>query len=226
MPKPYRPDAKDSVMNGKNHVLAEPAAAVGVDQLVQNGLQFHQQGAFDKAARLYEKVLKKEPGNLAALNFLADARLREGKPARAVQTAQKALKLKADMPGTLFILGNALGAMGRHLEAARQLEEAIRLKPDYTDAYLSLGNAYRELGDGPKSLAILIPILPKHALISPMPTGARNCWKRPQKNTKKHCASILAWPSRIAISLAHSPNSTGRNKHWITRKRPSRSIPL
>jgi len=140
-------------MNGKNHVLAEPAAAVGVDQLVQNGLQFHQQGAFDKAARLYEKVLKKEPGNLAALNFLADARLREGKPARAVQTAQKALKLKADMPGTLFILGNALGAMGRHLEAARQLEEAIRLKPDYTDAYLSLGNAYRELGDGPKSLA-------------------------------------------------------------------------
>ncbi len=140
-------------MNGKNHVLAEPAAAMGTDQVIQSGLQFHQQGAFDKAARLYEKVLKKEPGNLAALNFLADARLREGKPARAVQTAQKALKLKADMPGTLFILANALGAMGRHAEAAEHLEEAIRLKPDYADAYLSLGNAYRELGEGGKSLA-------------------------------------------------------------------------
>lgn len=140
-------------MSGKNHVLAEAAAPMGTDQIIQNGLQFHQQGAYDKAARLYEKVLKKEPGNLAALNFLADARLREGKPARAVQTAQKALKLKADMPGTLFILGNALSAMGRHAEAAEQLQQAIRLKPDYADAYLSLGNAYRETGDGAKSLA-------------------------------------------------------------------------
>ncbi|WP_420559158.1 tetratricopeptide repeat protein [Tepidicaulis sp.] len=140
-------------MNGKNHILADAAAPMGIDQIIQNGLQFHQQGAFDKAARLYEKALKKEPGNLAALNFLADARLREGKPARAIQTAQKALKLKADMPGTLFILGNALSAMGRHAEAAEHLQQAIRLKPDYADAYLSLGNAYRELGEGGKSLA-------------------------------------------------------------------------
>jgi len=133
---------------------------------LQDGLALHRQGAFEKAARLYEKVLRKDPANLAALNFLADARLHEGKPLKAAQAAAKALQLKPDMPSAHFVLGNAYLALGRSDEGIAELEKTLELKPDYTDAMLSLGNALREAQKNGKAIEIferLIALAPTFA---------------------------------------------------------------
>ncbi|MGK2739279.1 tetratricopeptide repeat protein [Tepidicaulis sp. LMO-SS28] len=123
-------------------------------ETLQEGLTLHRRGTFEKAARLYEKVLRKDPTNLAALNFLADARLHEGKPLKAAQAAAKALQLKPDMPSAHFVLGNAYLALGRSDEGIAELEKTLELKPDYTDAMLSLGNALREAQKNGKAIEI------------------------------------------------------------------------
>ncbi len=128
---------------------AEAAAATkstqsDTQQLIQKGMLAHRQGRFADASKAYQKVLKKAPNELAALNLLADAHLHLGKNSRAVDVATKAIELKPDMPSTWMVKGSALRQMGKFDEAIESLEKALELKPDYADALMTLAGILRD----------------------------------------------------------------------------------
>ncbi len=116
----------------------------GTNELIQKGILAHRQGRFAEAAKTYEKVLKKAPGELVALNLLADAQLNLGKNSRALETAGRAIKIKNDMPGTWMVKGCALRKLGKFGDAITSLETALELKPDYADALLTLAGTLRD----------------------------------------------------------------------------------
>jgi tetratricopeptide (TPR) repeat protein len=114
------------------------------NELIQKGILAHRQGRFVDATKTYEKVLKKAPKELAALNLLADALLNLGKNTRALKAASRAITLKPDMPGTWMVQGCAQRKLGKLDDAITSLETALELKPDYADALMSLAGTLRD----------------------------------------------------------------------------------
>jgi len=132
-----------------NHALlntSAPAKEGQVDQLVQDGMLAHRQGRFSDAVRLYEKVLKKAPQHLAALNLLADAHLHLGKNSRALTTIRRAISINATMPSAWIVQGSAQRRMGEFDNAIVSLEKAVELKPDSADALMTLAGTLRDAG--------------------------------------------------------------------------------
>jgi tetratricopeptide (TPR) repeat protein len=133
-------------MPAKHATSAKPPSRSHTSELMQMGILAHKQGKFADATKVYEKVLKKAPGELAALNLLADALLNQGKNSRALETAGRALKVKPDMPGAWMVKGTAQRKLGKFDDAIASLETALELKPDYVDALMTLAGTLRDAG--------------------------------------------------------------------------------
>ncbi len=128
----------------KHAEMTASSAPNATNELIQKGILAHRQGRFADASKAYQKVLKKAPTELAALNLLADAQLNLGKNSRALDVASKAIALKPDMPGTWMVKGSALRRLGKFDEAVASLEKALELKPDYADALMTLAGTLRD----------------------------------------------------------------------------------
>lgn len=147
--------------------LSTKASPSNPDLLIQQGMLAHRQGNFADAAKAYEKVLKKAPDVLAALNLLADAQLNLGKNARALETARKALAIKPDMVSTWVVIGSAQRRLGDLGKAIESFEKALDLKPDHADAMLMLAGTLRDAGQLDDSIDLyeeLIELAPTMAM--------------------------------------------------------------
>jgi len=102
-------------------------------------------GLYDQAVEVLQGVLKKDPGNLAALMDLADNFNDMGRKDEALQTASRAIELD---PG--FVRGYILLAaleMGNHQpqKALVLLDKALELDPRNLDALLKKVNVLKRL---------------------------------------------------------------------------------
>lgn len=100
-----------------------------------------------RAITFYERTLALEPNHVAALVYLGDKYLAQGKPEAAVPPLTKALTLESRLAVALFGLGRAALAMRDYSTAVQQLERALALDPKASMARYSLAMAYRGLGD-------------------------------------------------------------------------------
>jgi tetratricopeptide (TPR) repeat protein len=103
------------------------------------GLQEHQRGRLDEAARLYRNVLGAEPEHPDALHLLGVVALQQGDHRRAADHIARAV---AGNPGNAAYhanLAEALRGLGQIDRAADCCRTALRLQPDYAEAANNLG---------------------------------------------------------------------------------------
>ncbi len=108
----------------------------------------HQQ----RAAALWGRVLRLDPGDLQARFNLALVRLMLGQAAEAQHLAEQVLAARPRDPSALNLQGLALKAQGRYQQAVRAYRAAIEADPNYAQAYYNLGALYAgKLKDKPRA---------------------------------------------------------------------------
>jgi len=106
----------------------------------------HRAGRLDRAETLYQKVLRRLPDHVDALNMMGLIALDRGRPERALQLIGKAARLKPDFASIHCNLGNALMAAGRTGDAIAAFQRAAALDPGFALAHNNLGRALRTTG--------------------------------------------------------------------------------
>lgn len=81
-----------------------------------------------------DRLLRKDPHNVAALGLLGQAAMALGWPETAVFAYQAASDLEPDRPDLLIALAGAYLAAGRAKEAVHAADEALRIQPANADA--------------------------------------------------------------------------------------------
>jgi Flp pilus assembly protein TadD len=106
------------------------------------------QGNFERAERVYRKVLALDPDNATALNnygyLLAERGIRLEEAERMIR---KALQLKPNEPAFLDSLGWVYFQRGNYRQALPYLERAAKMRPDDAEVRYHLGMVYWRLGN-------------------------------------------------------------------------------
>jgi tetratricopeptide (TPR) repeat protein len=100
-----------------------------------------------KAAALFERVLAIDPNHVAALIWLGDMRLVEGRPDAAEPALARALTLVPRDAGALDRAGRAALARRDYATAVKDLTAALEIQPQASSIHYPLSLAYRGLGD-------------------------------------------------------------------------------
>lgn len=106
----------------------------------------HRGGDRASAVRIYRKVLKADPDNANALNFLGMAAHQEGRAKEAERLLRQAIRAEPGNPTAHRNLGNLLIELDSFEEAARCYLRAIELDPEDALIHANLCVAYRRLG--------------------------------------------------------------------------------
>jgi tetratricopeptide (TPR) repeat protein/SAM-dependent methyltransferase len=151
-PSPFHPTG-DSVRSfpvsaitgvlGRAYLMNSAAAS---EQDLAKAVQWHQSGNLDRAIRLYEKVVRKQPQHAGALNLLGLASFQAGRAAPAAKYLDRALALNPELPDGHYNLGTVLHALGRYEDALDHHRQALAAKPGDADAMNSIGAVLKELG--------------------------------------------------------------------------------
>ncbi len=113
---------------------------------IQNALDLHRQGRLEQAAALYAQILKQEPSNFGALQFLGALRGQQGRYAEALRLIEGALTLQPRDFGALANHGQILMAAGRLTDAVGAFDLALAVRPDFFEALYNRGTALLQLG--------------------------------------------------------------------------------
>jgi predicted Zn-dependent protease len=106
--------------------------------------------SFEKAYRKAQQYFEKEPEDISLASTLAEAALRVGQPALAVQILEP-LVSKHDNYGLYCLLGTWLRDSGDIQKGIEYLKAAARSDPQATDAYYLLGHTYKNVGQKDES---------------------------------------------------------------------------
>ncbi len=129
------------------------------------GLEHHNNGDLEEAARIYGQALTLDPRIPDIYNNLGVALRALGKLEASAACYQRSLALNPDHAGSYTNLGNVLRGLGRLDDAAASHRLAVELAPDDANAHYNLGLALRDLGQITESLecfAKTLKINPDH----------------------------------------------------------------
>ncbi|MDA1090371.1 MAG: tetratricopeptide repeat-containing glycosyltransferase family protein [Proteobacteria bacterium] len=129
------------------------------------GLEHHQKGEIEEAARIYSQALILNPNFPDIYNNLGVALRALGKLEASAACYQRSLALNPNNGGSYTNLGNVLRALGRLDIAAASHRRAIELTPETADAHYNLGLALRDLGHPDEALqcfAKTLELSPNH----------------------------------------------------------------
>jgi protein O-GlcNAc transferase len=112
----------------------------------QSALKHHQAGNLQQAEQICNDILKAQPTNVNALNYLGVLCLQKKNYLLAIQHFEKAVSLGPNNPIVYFNLGNALRSKGNYGDAIACYQKAVQLDPNMADAYNNLGLVYQQGG--------------------------------------------------------------------------------
>lgn len=115
-------------------------------ELLTQGKKAAARGAYEEAARCYQKLVEFEPRNAEALNYWGAALGKLGLLREAEQKLRQALGIKPDDADAHCNLGIVLGDMGQSAESEVWLRRAVKLMPNSPDARLHHGVSLFALG--------------------------------------------------------------------------------
>ena len=106
-------------------------------KLLESGLKHHQNGEFNEAIAIYQKILAVNPLHFDALKLLGTVYAQTNKFELALSFIDYALKIKPNNIGLLNNRGNILKELQRTDEALDSYNKAIEIRPDYAEAWFS-----------------------------------------------------------------------------------------
>jgi len=142
---PRLPNIPKHKLSPKNNSAGQQAQISQIQILIAQGLALHQQGKFNEAKAIYEKVLAIQANHFDALQLLGALSAQTKEFSKAVNFLTKALKINPDYAEAYSNRGNALRQLKRLDEALADYDKAISIKPDYAEAYYNRGNTLKQL---------------------------------------------------------------------------------
>ena len=108
-------------------------------KLLESGLKHHQNGEFNEAIAIYQKILAVNPLHFDALKLLGTVYAQTNKFELALSFIDYALKIKPNNIGLLNNRSNILKELQRTDEALDSYNKAIEISPDYAEAIFNRG---------------------------------------------------------------------------------------
>lgn len=108
-------------------------------EALQMAMRLHQQGYWDAAQELYERLIKLDPRNANALHYLGVLLHARDRSNEGVQRIQQSIALDPAVPDWHSNLGNVLLRLDRLEEAADAYARAVALAPDNATVLNNLG---------------------------------------------------------------------------------------
>lgn len=123
-------------------------------ELIESGRKLNDNGHFDEAIAIANKILELKPGSPAALLLLGDSYKGQGKMEEALR-----VYLEASRNGKLFLdpikkLAELHKVTGNIREETKYLEKLDRLSPLNVERKISIGDNYMALGEQDKAVGI------------------------------------------------------------------------
>lgn len=112
-------------------------------------------GRLDEAATLFERALASNPGNVEAINGLANIHARRGDAAKAVPLYRRGLAERPGDPAMLMNLGNVLAITGDGAAAIEAYEAALAVQPGSPTVLVNLASALARMRRFDEALARL-----------------------------------------------------------------------
>lgn len=128
------------------------ADSVTVDELFSNGLGLLHQESYDRAAELFEEILRIKPGHTGALLGSGQIHLAQGRNDAAISCCDAALALNDLLPEGFFLRGLLFEMTDRIDEAFEEYRKAVLLKIDFIMPHYQLAKLCFRTGDAKTSL--------------------------------------------------------------------------
>lgn len=110
--------------------------------MLGRAMSLHQSGQMQQAQRLYEQVLRSQPGHADALHLLGVLSAQTHDYVRSIELIGKAIELKPD-PTFYSNRGIAFKELNRIDDAVDAYDKAIEMDPHYAEAYSNqIGRAH------------------------------------------------------------------------------------
>ncbi len=116
------------------------------EKLFMKAVEHQVAGEMPAAERLYRKILKHLPRNVATINNLGVVLKARGAMAQAERAFRRTIALAPDFADAHNNLGTALEALGQREAALESYRAAVRFDPGHADARNNLGGALRATG--------------------------------------------------------------------------------
>jgi len=115
--------------------------------LIDRGIRLHDQGKFDEAIAMYQKVLDESPDCATAMYEMALSYGSKGDSAKAIEIATKGSQYKSPELALFYVLiGNTFDDLGKPQDAIQLYKDAIKFLKDESDSGRALSSAYYNLG--------------------------------------------------------------------------------
>jgi tetratricopeptide (TPR) repeat protein len=112
---------------------------------------FDRAGFLERAAQVYERILKGEENNLAAFLNLGGLYYRGGLYEKAVPCYEKAIQLNPKHYQAHYWLASCFWKLERYYAALNTLDEVIGFLPTFKDALNLMGECYERIGEAAKA---------------------------------------------------------------------------
>ncbi|MEM0907213.1 MAG: tetratricopeptide repeat protein [Pseudomonadota bacterium] len=119
---------------------------VTLDNALPMAMEFHQNGRWDDAEKIYLALLAHQPENSDALQFLGVLRHNQGRNEDAINLLKQASALDPDNPGLLLNMGNVMIEAGDADEAVSVYQDVLKLAPKSAEAWSNAGVLLRTVG--------------------------------------------------------------------------------
>jgi len=116
------------------------------DTTLQRAVAAHKAGRLEEAEASYRDILRGQPDNADALNFLGLLRYHQGEAASAIDYLRRSVEANPDNPHAQINLGNVLMAREDHEGAQTAFRKATELSPDLAITWYNLGVCLRRQG--------------------------------------------------------------------------------
>jgi len=131
-----------------------PQQDQAVQKHIDKGIQFGNEGDFEKAISEFKEVLKLDPKNVHAYNNIGVAYFRIGNLDEAIIYYTKAIDLGVADASIYFFRGQIYGKYKyEDAKAIKDYTKAIELQPKYSRAYLNRALSYSMLKEHDKAIA-------------------------------------------------------------------------
>lgn len=118
----------------------------GTDPMLLKAVAAHQAGDLGTARAVYERILRRRPGDADALNFLGMLECQQGNLKKGIQLLRHSLREAPSNPHAWINLGNALAQIRELEDATGAFEQAAELAPDLWQPWYNLGVLLRQTG--------------------------------------------------------------------------------
>lgn len=137
-------------------VFTNVVMATDVDQYINEGIELHDEGSYDKAIEKYKMALKLEPNNSLALYELTFSYMVSGKNEECIETAKKGLKVVSKLQKKFTVaLGSCYSQSGKIEEAIKTFENGLKVDPTDSQLHLNIAVTLSNLRQDKKAITHL-----------------------------------------------------------------------